>query len=128
MKTEEPQEPLSKGFDALLGDLDDGSVVTGIDQELQSLMQQTLSVAKSKGQAGQAVGVLDIKLTFKVDASGEVEIRAAHSIKAPTIPSAITRRWLSPKTAAIVEVNPRQTSLPLKDGLSKPTELRSINP
>jgi hypothetical protein len=126
MKKDEPQEPMSKGFDALLGDLDDGSVVVGIDQELQSLMQQTLSVAKSKGQAGQAVGTLDIKLTFKVDASGEVESRASHSIKAPTIASALTRRWLDPKTATIIEVNPRQTSLPLKDVLPPPAELRSL--
>lgn len=125
-KNEEPNEPMVKSFDALLADLDDGQVVLGIDQELQTLMRQTLNVAKSKGQAGQAVGVLNITVGFKVDASGEVEIRATHSIKAPKIPSALTRRWLDPKTASIVEANPRQTSLPLRDALPPTSELRSV--
>lgn len=126
MKTDEPQEPMEKSFDALLGDLDDGAIVACIDEDLKSLMRQTLAVAKSKGQAGSAAGVLDVKLVFKVDASGEVEIAAKYTTKAPTLPNAVTRRWLDPKTASIVDTNPKQMGLPLRDAPPN-SNLRSID-
>lgn len=126
MKDGTPEKATPRTFDGLLADLDDGGVVTKIDEELPTLLRKALEVARSKGQAGSAVGTLTLKLTFKVDSSGEVEIRAGHTTTAPTLPRALTRRWVDPKTAAIVDANPKQMGLPLRDGLPTPTAIRSV--
>lgn len=124
--TEKEQKKDPKKFHALLSELDDGGISAQLDGELQELMQKTLEVAVSRGQAGTAIGTLSLKLAFKVSASGEVEIDADHSIKAPKFPSAITRRWVDPKTAAILDKNPKQMALPLRDAVSTTSELRSV--
>lgn len=128
MKTKEPttDPDMTKSFDALIADLDDGAVVLKINDELKDLVRHTLDVARSKGQAGQAVGALALKLVLKVDATGEVEIRANYSTTMPKIPSALTRRWVDPRTGAIVDSNPRQPNLPLTDGIPSKSELRSL--
>lgn len=115
-----------KKFHALVAEIDDGGISAQLDDELQELMRKTYEVAVSKGHGGAAVGTLTLKLAFKVAASGEVEIDADHSIKAPKFPSAITRRWVDPKTAAILDKNPKQMALPLRDGLPTTSELRSV--
>jgi hypothetical protein len=125
MKTETPEKSPTMRFDRLLVELDDGGVVQKIDEELPSLMRKALEAARAKGQAGSAVATLSIKLAFKVDAAGEVEIRAGHTVTTPTIPRALNRRWIDPKTATIVNSNPKQMGLPLQDVLP-PTELRSV--
>lgn len=128
MKTDGPQkqQPEPKRFHALLSELDDGGISAQLDAELQELMHKTLEVAISRGQAGTAIGTMSLKIAFKVSASGEVEIDADHSIKAPRFPSALTRRWVDPKTAAILDKNPKQLGLPLRDGLAPTSELRSV--
>jgi len=126
MPEKEPQKKDPKKFHALLSELDDGGISAQLDGELQELMQKTLEVAVSRGQAGTAIGTLSLKLAFKVSASGEVEIDADHSIKAPKFPSAITRRWVDPKTAAILDKNPKQMTLPLRDAIPTTSELRSV--
>lgn len=115
-----------KTFHALLSELDDGGISAQLDGELQELMRKTLDVAVSKGQAGSATGTLTLKLAFKVSASGEVEIDADHAMKAPKFPSALTRRWVDQKTAAILDKNPKQMALNLRDGLPSTSELRSV--
>ena len=126
METKKPEEQLSRtSFDALLAGLDDGGVVAKVDEDLVTLMRKTLEVARSKGQAGTAVGILNLKITFKVESSGEVEIRAGHTATAPTLPRALNRRWIDPKTAAIVDSNPKQMGLPLNDALPI-SDLRSV--
>lgn len=124
MADKEPKEAPKK-FHALLSELDDGGISGQLDEELQELLRKTLEVAVSRGQTGTAMGTLSLKIAFKVYASGEVEIDADHSIKAPKFPSALTRRWVDPKTAAILDKNPKQLGLPLRDGL-EPKELRSV--
>ena len=124
MSTEKEKEP--KKFHALLGELDDGGVSAQLDGEMQELIRKTLEVAVSRGRAGNAVGQMTLRLTFKVTASGEVEIDADHSVKAPKFPNALTRRWVDPKTAAILDKDPRQMALNLRDGLSPQSELRSV--
>ena len=119
------KEPL-KTFHTLLAELDDGGVSGQLDAELQELMRRTLEVAISRGQAGNAIGTMSLKIAFKVSASGEVEIDADHSIKAPRFPSALTRRWVDPKTAAILDKNPKQMALPLRDGIASVSEIRSV--
>ena len=125
MADKEPKEQPKK-FHALLAELDDGGIEGQLDEELQELLRKTLDVAVSRGQAGEAVGQLTLKVNFKITAQGEVEIAADHSIKAPKFPSAVTRRWVDPKTAAILDKNPKQLGLPLRDGLPGQSELRSI--
>ena len=126
MKTDTPQEKSPpKEFDAILGELDDGAVVARIDAELPGLLRKTYEVARSKGQAGSATAALALKITFKIDASGEIEIRADHKTTVPSMPSALTRRWLDAKTSTIVDVNPKQLGLPLKDALPL-SDLRSV--
>jgi hypothetical protein len=122
----EKERPQQKTFHALLAELDDGSISAQLDADLQEVTRKTLDVAVSRGQAGTAIGTMTIKLALKVSASGEVEIDADHSIKAPKFPSALTRRWVDPKTAAILDKNPKQMALPLRDALPTPTELRSV--
>jgi hypothetical protein len=119
------KEPVKK-FHALLSELDDGGVSAQLDEELQELTRKTLEVAVSRGNSGTAIGTMTIKLALKVSASGEVEIDADHSIKAPKFPSAITRRWVDPKTAAILDKNPKQMALPLRDGIASVSEIRSV--
>lgn len=119
------KEPVKK-FHALLSELDEGSISAQLDDELNELMRKTLEVAVSRGQAGEARGTMTLKLAFSVSASGEVEIDADHSIKAPKFPSALTRRWVDPKTAAILDKNPKQMTLPLRDGIRTEAELRSV--
>jgi hypothetical protein len=125
MADKEPKEP-PKRFHDLLSELDDGGISAQLDGELQELMRKTLEVAVSRGQAGTALGSMTLKIAFKVSASGEVEIDADHSIKAPKFPSALTRRWVDPKTAAILNKNPKQMALNLRDGLPSTSELRSV--
>jgi hypothetical protein len=120
------EEKPTKKFHALLSELDDGSISAQLDEELTELMRKTQEVAVSRGQAGEALGSLTLKIAFKVSASGEVEIAADHSIKAPKFPSAVTRRWLDPKTSAILDKNPKQMALNLRDGLPAKTEMRSV--
>lgn len=124
MPEKEPTKP--KTFAALVAELDDGSIAAQLDGDLHELISKALEVAMSRGQAGTASGTLTLKLAFKVTASGEVEIDADHSIKAPKFPSAITRRWVDPKTAAILDRNPKQMALPLRDGLAPATNIRSV--
>ena len=119
------KEPV-KRFHALLSELDDGGVSAQLDEELQELTRKTLEVAVSRGNSGTAIGTMTIKLALKVSASGEVEIDADHTIKAPKFPSAITRRWVDPKTAAILDKNPKQMALPLRDGIASVSEIRSV--
>jgi hypothetical protein len=126
MKNEEREKLPPRKFDSLLAGLDDGAVVTKIGEELLVLMNETLEVARSRGQAGSAIGTLNIKLAFKVEANGEIEIHADHSTKAPKMPRALTRRWLDPKTMEIVDANPRQMGLPLREALPTTSELRSV--
>jgi hypothetical protein len=126
MKMDDPDKKQPRKFDRLLAGLDDGAVVTKIGEELLVLMNETLEVARSRGQAGHAIGTLNIKLAFKVEANGEIEIHADHSTKAPKMPRALTRRWLDPKTMEIVDSNPKQMGLPLRDGLPTTSELRSV--
>jgi hypothetical protein len=114
-----------KEFDAILGELDDGGVVARIDSELPAILRKTYEVARSKGQAGSAVSSLTLKVTFKIDASGEIEIHAAHKTTVPALPNPLTRRWLDAKTATIVDSNPKQMGLPLKDVLPL-SDLRSV--
>jgi len=121
-KEKDPQ----KKFHALLSELDDGTISAQLDGELQELLRKTLEVAVSRGTAGIAAGTLTLKLSFKVSAAGEVEIDADYSAKAPKFPSAITRRWVDPKTAAILDKNPKQMALNLRDGLPSTSELRSV--
>lgn len=123
---ERPTEKEPKKFHALLSELDDGGVSAQLDANLSELMRKTLEVAVSRGQAGTAIGTLSLKIAFKVSASGEVEIDADHSMKAPKFPSALTRRWVDPKTAAILDKNPKQMALPLRDGIPSASELRSV--
>lgn len=126
-KPETPEEPKPrKKFDGLLSELDDGGVVSRIDEDLLGLTRQTLDVARSRGQAGSAIGTLIIKINFKVDANGEVEIHADHSTKAPKLPRALTRRWVDPKTLQIVDANPKQLGLALKEVPPVTSELRSV--
>jgi len=120
-----PDPEMSKSFDALLADLDDGAVVLKLTDELKDLVRHTLSVARSRGNAGQAVGALNLKLAFKVDATGEVEIRATYSTTQPKIPSALTRRWVD-KGGNIVDSNPRQPSLPLHEAPSQNPNIRGL--
>lgn len=115
-----------KKFHALVAEIDDGGISAQLDDELQELMRKTYEVAASKGHGGSAVGTLTLKLAFKVTAAGEVEIDADHSMKAPKFPSAITRRWVDPKTAAILDKNPKQMALNLRDGIPSTSELRSV--
>lgn len=122
-KTEKTQP---RKFDALLGDLDDGGVVAKIDEELPTLIRKTLEVARSKGQAGKSTGTLSLKLEFKVDANGEVEIRASHTITTPTMPRALNRRWINSLTMEIVDANPKQTGFPFKEAPAPTAELRSV--
>jgi hypothetical protein len=121
-----PENAPQKKFHALVAEIDDGGISAQLDDELNELMQQTYDVAISKGTAGTAVGTLTLKLAFRVSASGEVEIDADHSIKAPKFPSAITRRWVDPQTAAILDKNPKQMALNLRDGITPNLELRSV--
>lgn len=123
---EKTEKPHPRRFDALLGDLDDGGVVAKIDEELPGLIRKTLEAARSKGQAGKAAGTLNIKLTFTVDASGEVEIRAGHTVTAPTMPRALNRRWIDPNTMGIIDANPRQMGLNFREAPTQNTTLRSV--
>jgi hypothetical protein len=126
MKTETPEKPAAKAFDRLLAELDDGGVVQKVDEELVGLVRKTLECARAKGPAGAAVGTLSLKLTFKVDAAGEVEIRAGHTVTTPTLPRALNCRWINPKTMEIVDANPKQLGLTFKEAPLPPTELRSV--
>jgi hypothetical protein len=125
MIEKEPKEPPKK-LHTLLSELDDGCVSAQLDGDLEEMMRKTMEVAVSRGLAGEAVGSLSIKLSFKVSASGEVEIAATHSFTAPKFPSAVTRRWVDPKTSAILDNNPKQMALPLREGLPTTSELRSV--
>lgn len=120
-----PENPQKK-FHALVAEIDDGGVSGQLDDQLSELMRKTYDVAVSKGTTGEATGTLTLKLTFKVCANGEVGIDADYSAKAPKFPSALTRRWVDPKTAAILDKNPKQMALPLRDGIAPTSELRSV--
>ena len=119
-------EKAAKRFHTLLSELDDGGVSAQLDGELQELITKTLEVAVSRGTAGTAIGTLTLKLAFKVSASGEVEIDADHAMKAPKFPNALTRRWVDRKTAAIVDKDPKQMALNLRDGIPSVSEIRSV--
>lgn len=123
---DETKEVPPKKFHTLIDELDDGGVSAQLDGEMLELLRKTLEVAVSRGQAGHAIGQMTLKVTFKVTAQGEVEIDADHSVKAPKFPNALTRRWVDPKTAAILDKNPRQMALDLRDGLKPQSELRSV--
>lgn len=125
MKNMADENQKRKSLHVLLSELDDGGTSAQLDGDLEELMRKTLEVAVSRGQAGVAAGKMTIALTFKVTASGEVEIETSHTIKAPKFATAKTRRWVDPKTAAIIDQNPKQTALPLVDAI-KPNELRSV--
>lgn len=125
MKTDTADKNPRK-FHELLGDLDDGGVVDKIDEDLATLVRQTLKVARSRGPAGTAAGSLSVKLKFKADASGEVAIHVDHSTTAPKIPSALTRRWIDQRSGTIVDSNPRQTELPLREVPGNVSDIRSV--
>jgi hypothetical protein len=118
-------EKTAKKFHVLLSELDDGGISGQLDEQLTELIRKIQEVAVSRGVNGEAVGTMTLKVGFRVTASGEVEIAADHSIKAPKFPSAVTRRWVDPKTAAILDKNPKQMSLPMRDDLPPVTQLRS---
>jgi len=118
-------EPV-KRFSTLLSELDDGSTAAQLDGEMEEVIRKTMDVAVSRGMAGEAIGTMTVKIAFKVSATGEVEIGADHSFKAPKFPSALTRRWVDPKTSAILDKNPKQMTLPLRDGLGSVSEIRSV--
>lgn len=121
------QEPRPKHFHELLAGLGYGSVVARLDEELTTLLKQTQECAFSKGTTGSASGTITVKLMISVTAAGEVAIKADTSHKAPKIPNEITRRWLNPKTAEIIDHNPRQPDLPMLDGLGGTvTKMRSV--
>lgn len=126
MKNDKNDPDMSKSFDALLADLDDGAVVLKLTDELQDMVRHSLDVARSRGNAGSAVGKLTLNLVCKVEATGEVEMRATYSTTLPKIPSALTRRWVDPKTGAILDSNPRQPSLPLHDTVPQSPTIRSL--
>jgi hypothetical protein len=126
MPEKEQKPQTSQSFSQLLAELGDGEIIQQIDSELLELMRRTTEVASSRGVEGKAIGALSIKVTFKVSARGEAEIAADHSIKPPKFPSAITRRWVDPKTSAIIDRNPKQMALPLRDAIPAATELRSV--
>jgi hypothetical protein len=119
------KEPVKK-FHVLLSELDDGGIAGQLDGELEELMRKTQEVAVSRGTAGTAKGTMTVKLAFTVSANGEVEIDADHSIKAPRFSSAITRRWVDPKTGAILDKNPKQMTLKLQEGLKPVSDIRSV--
>jgi len=126
MKTDTPEKPQPRKFDKLLADLDDGGLVTKVDEDLATLIRKTLEVARSKGTAGKAAGVLNIKVTFTVEATGEVEIRAGHTTTAPTMPRALNRKWIDPKSMEIIDVNPKQMGLNFREAPEPAKELRSV--
>ena len=72
------------------------------------------------------MGKITLNIAFNVSASGEVEIDSTYAIKTPKLKSALTRRWVDPKTAEILDKNPKQLGLNLRDGLPTASELRSV--
>lgn len=122
-----PEKQQPKRFHELLASLGYGSVVAQLDDELATLLKQTQECAVSKGNTGSASGTITVKLSISVTAAGNVAIKADTSHKAPKIPTEVTHRWIDPKTNEIIDHNPRQPDLPMRDGLGGTiTNMRSV--
>jgi hypothetical protein len=105
-------------FGRLLASLEDGELESEATHKLARL---TLELIKQAENQGKAKGELTLKLKLSADSGGTVTIDGAVDTKEPKPLRARTHLWLD-KTGALLNENPKQTKLPLREvGPVKPT-------
>ncbi len=105
-------------FGRLLAGLEDGELEAEATHKLHRL---TLELIKQAETQAKARGTFTIKLSLVADQGGTVSIDAAIDVKEPKPTRARTMMWLD-KSGSLLNENPKQTKLPLREvPAAKPT-------
>lgn len=122
--TTEAEAPAPRSFTVWLAKLADGEADSNLAYELQQLMQRLDEEAHTRN--GRVKGKINLKLNFSVDETGIVGVGYEIDVKAPPRKTSPAVYWLD-RQSNLVEKNPRQQDLPLRDVGGGKREFRNVD-
>lgn len=105
--------PELRGLDPILGLMDNGSYHPMLMADIAKLVAEMQDFSRAFGGV-KASGTLDLKVAFKIDRFGQIDIEVGHTIKTPKPPKSKGVAWTG-EDGALMPANPNQMNLPLRD-------------
>lgn len=124
--TPEERAEGARSFARALEGIGDGKCIGEVSEEFWALLRDIHTMARSRGQDGEAAGSLDLKLKVMVNAKGEAEIAWDLSVKKPKKKRLTAVAWVTKGGNLTFEV-PRQLPLPMQL-VENPAENLADNP
>lgn len=101
-----------KSFAVILGQCEDGLLLPDLSEKLQALSRALAVHAESFGKAS---GSLTLTMRLLVEANGTTRIDTAVAVKEPAPARPASMFWQDPKSANLLNENPKQQRLPLHE-------------
>ncbi|MFD1913829.1 hypothetical protein [Halodurantibacterium flavum] len=115
--------PELRGIDQILSLANNGDYLPDLLQRLEALMTEMRDFSEAYGTA--AAGSLTLKLGFKLDRFGQIEMTVDDDIKVPKPPKAKAVAWTT-EGGRLTPHNPAQTRMEIRD-VGGTRELRTPN-
>lgn len=105
--------PELRGIDPILGLLDNGAYHPTLLADIAKLVSEMQDFSRAFGGV-KASGTLDLKLSFRIDRFGQIDLEAGHKISTPKAPKSKGVAWTT-EDGGLTPANPNQMALPLRD-------------